>query len=71
MSLFDAIAGTTIDLSSVDPMDMTVVWTDPPRQMVCIEPWTGPRNCLNTGERILIVEPDFTRQLECKITFRS
>jgi galactose mutarotase-like enzyme len=27
-----------------------VIWTDPPRPMVCLEPWTGPRGALISGE---------------------
>jgi len=47
-----------IELIHQEPMDTTVIWTDPPRQMVCLEPWTSPRNSLVTGDRKLEIKPE-------------
>ena len=33
-----------------DPWNLAVFWTDPPRSMVCMEPWTGPRQSLISGD---------------------
>jgi len=57
IKLFDSFSRNIIELSHQEPMDTTVIWTDPPRQMVCLEPWTSPRNSLLTGDRKLEVEP--------------
>jgi galactose mutarotase-like enzyme len=51
--LRDPLAGRTIVLDASPPFDLVVVWTDPPRPMVCLEPWTGPRGSLVSGERRL------------------
>ncbi len=57
VKIFDSLSKNAIELIHQEPMDTTVIWTDPPRQMVCLEPWTGPRNSLVTGDRKLEVEP--------------
>lgn len=40
-----------------------VVWTLAGKDFVCVEPWTCPGNALNTGDSILILEPQKTREL--------
>ena len=57
VKLFDFLSRNVIELTSQEPMNTTVIWTDPPRKMVCLEPWTGPRNALVTGERKLEIKP--------------
>ena len=57
--------GTQIELHNEPPMDLTVVWTDPPRPMVCLEPWTAPRQALNTGVRRIDLEPGTVQSLKC------
>jgi galactose mutarotase-like enzyme len=42
------------------------VWTDPPRPMVCLEPWTAGRGALNSGERLLMVQPGESLELSCR-----
>ena len=49
--------GTEVSLETTAPLDLAVLWTDPPRPMVCLEPWTAPRGALLSGERLLVVEP--------------
>lgn len=55
-----------ISLETQAPLDLAVVWTDPPRPMVCLEPWTAPRGALNSGERLLQVEPGEGLELACR-----
>ena len=55
--IIDCLSRNVIELKLQEPMDSTVIWTDPPRQMVCLEPWTGPRNSLVTGDRKLEIKP--------------
>ena len=57
VTLFDLVTGQRIELKQDDPMNSTVIWTDPPRKMVCLEPWTSPRGALITGEKILVLKP--------------
>ena len=57
VKLFDSLSRNVIELIYQEPMDTSVIWTDPPRQMVCLEPWTSPRNSLVTGDRKLEIKP--------------
>jgi galactose mutarotase-like enzyme len=53
VQLLDPAAGRAIRLETSPPFDLVVLWTEPPRPMVCLEPWTGPRGSLISGERRL------------------
>jgi galactose mutarotase-like enzyme len=69
--LVDPAAGRAISLHPSAPMDLVVVWTDPPRPMVCLEPWSGPRGSLSTGERRLEVPPGGALELGCRYTVEA
>ena len=64
--LADAGSGQTITLELTAPLDLAVVWTEPPRPMVCLEPWTAPRGSLATGDRRLELQPGQAMQLRCR-----
>jgi len=68
IKLFDSLSRNVIELIHQEPMDTTVIWTDPPRQMVCIEPWTSPRDSLVTGDRKLEIKPE--EYIELCTTFK-
>tara|TARA_Y100001968_G_scaffold47153_1_gene37355 strand:+ start:13570 stop:14454 length:885 start_codon:yes stop_codon:yes gene_type:complete len=55
-----------IEMQSTYPMDLVVVWTEPHRKMVCLEPWTSPRNSLISGERKLLLQSGETMEFGCK-----
>jgi len=48
---------STITLKTNHPLDLVVLWSDPPRPMVCLEPWSGPRSALISGDRCLELAP--------------
>lgn len=64
--LRDPAAGTTLTLEITPPLDRVVVWTDPPRPMVCLEPWSGPRGALLSGDGRLELAPGESRELVCR-----
>tara|TARA_Y100001968_G_scaffold29455_1_gene22780 strand:- start:406 stop:1263 length:858 start_codon:yes stop_codon:yes gene_type:complete len=68
VKLIDSLSRNIIELIQKEPTDTTVIWTDPPRRMVCLEPWTSPRNSLVTGDRKLEVQKD--EYIELFITFK-
>jgi galactose mutarotase-like enzyme len=39
-----------------------VFWTVKGKDFVCLEPWSGPRNALNTGEQLKYLEPLGSRE---------
>ena len=64
--LIDCGHGSAVELEPEAPLDLAVVWTDPPRPMVCLEPWTAPRGALTSGDRCLWLEPGERQQLRCR-----
>ncbi|MFZ9127407.1 MAG: galactose mutarotase [Steroidobacteraceae bacterium] len=61
-----AAGGAKVTLEPSHPLDLVVVWTDPPRSMVCLEPWSGPRQSLISGDRRLEVDPAGCCSLRCR-----
>jgi galactose mutarotase-like enzyme len=55
--LVDEAAGATLELQLSHPFGLVVLWTEPPRPMVCIEPWSGPRQALLSGDRRIELAP--------------
>ena len=66
VTLIDRADGAHLQLQHQTPMDLTVIWTDPPRTMVCVEPWTGPRQALISGDRKLEIQPGARSELNCR-----
>ncbi len=66
VTLIDRTTGQQLKLQHQQPMDLTVIWTEPPRAMVCVEPWTGPRQSLISGDRKLEIQPGASTALSCR-----
>ena len=66
VTLIDDSNGQRLQLQHQEPLDLTVVWTEPPRRMVCLEPWTGPRQALISGDRKLELAPAAVQTLRCR-----
>ena len=67
VALVDLLTGSILEMQQEVPFDLTVVWTDPPRQMVCLEPWTSPRESLINGKRRLFLDPGTKQTLNCRL----
>ncbi len=65
-TLYDIAEKTSLTMITQKPLDLNVIWTDPPRKMVCLEPWTSPRNSLITGDRTIKLKQGNLKQLSCK-----
>ncbi len=65
--LIDQLADFSIELKMQEPFLYNVIWTDPPRQMICLEPWTSKRNSINTGDNLLILQPQQETFISCQI----
>ena len=50
-----------LELQMQPPLQHAVVWTDPPRPMVCLEPWSGRR-----GELSQQLQPGASAELHCR-----
>lgn len=49
--------GATLALRASDEFALWVVWSLLDKPFICVEPWTAPGNALNTGDRLLELEP--------------
>jgi galactose mutarotase-like enzyme len=59
-SMVDQATGLELTLSFSDLYSVIVFWTLKDKDYVCLEPWTGPRNSLNSGVGLIYVEPETT-----------
>ncbi len=69
--LVDESAGTSLELQLSHPLDLVVLWTEPPRPMVCVEPWSGPRQSLLSGDRKLELAPGESLTLPTRYAFTA
>jgi galactose mutarotase-like enzyme len=66
VAMLDKAARRRLTMELKAPWNLAVFWTDPPRPMVCIEPWTGPRRSLISGDGRLEVAAAEQMQLHCR-----
>ncbi|MEB3202738.1 MAG: galactose mutarotase [Synechococcus sp.] len=69
--LVDEAAGTSLELQLSHPLDLVVLWTEPPRPMVCMEPWSAPRQALLSGDRRLELRPGTSTSLDTRYQFST
>jgi galactose mutarotase-like enzyme len=53
----------TIEIEASPEFTWWVVWALAKKDFICVEPWSAPGNALNSGERLLHVEPGGERAL--------
>lgn len=46
-----------VTLTATTPHALWVFWTLAGKDYYCLEPWSGPRNALNTGDRLTMLAP--------------
>ena len=56
-----------ITLINPYPFDLSVIWSDPPRKMICLEPWMSPRNSFIDGYRNINLLPNQIQKLKASI----
>ncbi|WP_269621936.1 galactose mutarotase [Prochlorococcus marinus] len=64
-TLVDNANNISIELKAEDPFNFVVIWTDPPRDMICLEPWTSPRNSFINGNKIVLLSPGEIKRIKC------
>ncbi len=60
-----------VTLIHPSPFNLGVIWSDPPRKMVCLEPWTSPRNSLVNGLRKISIPPNSSQILDASILINT
>ena len=69
IKIIDLMNGSLIELEQEKPMDLTVIWSEPPRPMICVEPWTSPRQSLISGDRKLDIAANSSFRLKASISY--
>jgi len=70
-SFRDKIFKREVILNHPYPFDLGVIWSDPPRRMICLEPWTSPRNSFVDGFRNIMISPNNWKRLDASIQIKS
>ena len=71
ISFRDNIFKRQVTLNHPYPFDLGVIWSNPPRQMICLEPWTSPRNSLVDGLRKILIPPNVSHTFDASIEINS
>jgi len=67
----DNIFKRQVTLNHPYPFDLGVIWSDPPRKMICLEPWTSPRNSFVDGFRNIIIPSNDRYRFDASIQITS
>ncbi len=70
-SFRDKIFKREVTLNHPYPFDLGVIWSDPPRRMICLEPWTSPRNSFVDGFRNIMIPSNDIKRLNASIQIKS
>ena len=67
----DKILKRQVTLKHPYPFDISVIWSDPPRKMICLEPWTSPRNSFVDGFRNIMIPSNDSKKFNASIQIKS
>ena len=67
----DKVLKRQVTLNHPYPFDLGVIWSDPPRKMICLEPWTSPRNSLVDGFRKIMIPSNDSQKFDASIQIKS
>ena len=67
----DKIFKRQVTLNHPYPFDLGVIWSDPPRRMICLEPWTSPRNSFIDGFRNIMIPSNDKQRFNASIQIKS
>ena len=67
----DKILKRQVTLNHPHPFDLGVIWSNPPRKMICLEPWTSPRNSFVDGFRNIFIPSNYSKKLDASIQIES
>ena len=70
-SFRDKILKRQVTLNHPYPFELGVIWSDPPRKMICLEPWTSPRNSFVDGFRNIMIPSNDSQKFNASIQIKS
>ena len=66
----DKVFKREVILNHPYPFDLGVIWSDPPRRMICLEPWTSPRNSFVDGFRNIVIPSNDSQRFDASIQIK-
>jgi galactose mutarotase-like enzyme len=70
-TIIDRDRGQKTTLTYDEDFSTLVFWTLQGKNFVCVEPWSGPRNAINTGHQLTILEPQGSLDTSITISVAS
>jgi len=70
-SVVDEERSQRVTLTFSPEFSTVVFWTVKGKDYYCLEPWTAPRNALNTGNHLLYLAPGASQELSMQLTVDS
>jgi len=67
-SFTDNQRGLKVEISYPELFSTVVFWTVKGKDFICLEPWSAPRNALNTGDKLTRLEPGSSLETWIKLT---
>ncbi len=67
----DKVLKRQVTLNHPYPFELGVIWSDPPRRMICFEPWTSPRNSFVDGIRNILIPSNDSQKFDASIQIKS
>ena len=67
-SVTDKARNLKITLEYDDNFSTLVFWTLKGKDFYCLEPWSGPRNAMNTGENLTVLQPGASHSAMIRLT---
>ncbi|GFZ91129.1 aldose epimerase [Okeania sp. KiyG1] len=67
-TVYDQSRGLKIILSYTSTYSTMAFWTVKNEEFYCLEPWTAPPNSLNTGDRLIDLEPGASCEMVVRLT---
>ena len=67
----DKVLKRQVTLNHPYPFDLGVIWSDPNRKMICLEPWTSPRNSFVDGTRNIMISSKDRKKFNASIQIKS
>lgn len=67
-TVYDRTRSLRITLSYTSDYSTMVFWTVKNKEFYCLEPWTAPQNSLNTGDRLVHLEPGTSCEMLVRLT---
>ncbi len=67
----DSTRNLKLNINYSDFFSSLVFWTVKGKDFICLEPWSAPRNAINTGEQLDYIKPNETKEAFLEMTISN